>query len=174
VIDSPVAEAGVTLSINFSKDMKAVLKQKAPEYRWKVDWPADGEKWLVDVAGIPKKGPWILVEVELKRDDPVGNVVKIWQWARQRKIKNKIVLFQAFSKHYWEKRERLRLRAEFIGEQMSRDPDIAVRYALIPMKNYRPGKGKTQGAGRRTHHARRLARTVLRLIKKPSLRKLLQ
>jgi hypothetical protein len=154
--------------------MKAVLKQKEPGHSWKVDWPADGEKWLVDVAGIPKKGPWILVEVELKRDDPVGNVVKVWQWAKQRKIKNKIVLFQAFSKHYWEKRERLRLRAEFIGEQMSRDPEVSVRYKLIPMKNYRPAKGKTQGAGRRTHHAKRLAKTVLRLIQKDSLRKLLQ
>jgi hypothetical protein len=164
----------MTLSINFSKDLKAVLEQKAPEYCWDWDWPAKGERWLVDVAGIPKKGPWILIEVELKRDDPVGNVVKIWQWAKQKKIKDKIIVFQAFSKHYWEKRERLRLRAEFIGEQMSRDPAIAVRYKCIPMRNYKPGKGKTQGAGRRTHHARRLARTVLRLIKKPSLRKLLR
>jgi hypothetical protein len=164
----------VTLSINFSKDMKAVLEAKASEYLWKVDWAGDGERWLVDVAGIPEKGPWILIEVELKRDDPVGNVVKIWQWAKQRKIKNKIVLFQAFSKHYWQKRIRLRVRAEFIGAEMSRDRDVEIRYKMIPMKDFRPGKGKTQGAGRRTHHARRLARTVLRLVKKPSLRKLLQ
>ena len=134
----------------------------------------DGERWLVDVAGIPKKGPWILIAVELKRDDPVGNVVKIWQWAKQRKIDRKIVLFQAFSKHYWDKRERLSLRSEFIGAEMSRDHDVEIRYKMIPMKDFRPGKGKTQGAGRRRHHARRLARTVLRLIKKPSRRKLLQ
>jgi hypothetical protein len=102
----------VTLSINFSEDMKRVLVKEAPGYDWKVDWQAEREKWLVDVAGIPRKGgPWILIEVELKRDDPVGNVVKIWQWAKQRKIKTRIILFQAFSKHYWEKRTRLRLRA---------------------------------------------------------------
>jgi hypothetical protein len=57
---------------------------------------------------------------------------------------------------------------------MSRDPDVAVRYKLIPMKKYKPEKGKTQGAGRRTLHAQRLAKTVLRLIKKDSLGELLQ
>lgn len=63
----------MTLSINFSKDMAAILRKKAKDYDWKVDWPADGERWLVDVAGIHRDdGPWILVEVELKRDDPVG------------------------------------------------------------------------------------------------------
>jgi len=112
----------VTLSINFSNDMVRVLQEKAKKYEWTVDWPADGERWLVDVAGIPAaaRGPWILIEVELKRDDPVGNVVKIWQWAKQKKIKNQIVMFQAFSKHYWEKRTRLRLRAEFIGRKWPR------------------------------------------------------
>lgn len=91
----------MTLSINFSTDMTEVLRDKATEYDWQVDWPADGERWLVDVAGIHRSGgPWILIEVELKRDDPVGNVVKIWQWAQQQKIKNHIVMFQAFSKHY--------------------------------------------------------------------------
>jgi hypothetical protein len=167
-------EIAMTLSINFSNDMLSVLKKQAPEYRWQVDWPAEGERWLVDVAGIPKKiGPWILIEVELKRDDPVGNVVKIWQWARKKEISNQIILLQAFSKHYWEKRERLRLRAEFIGGEMSKDQRITVRYKMLPMKAYRPGKGRTQGAGRRTKHAQKLARSVLRLIKKSSLRKLL-
>jgi hypothetical protein len=140
-----------------------------------VDWPADGERWLVDVAGIPRDGgAWILIEVELKRDDPVGNVVKIWQWAKAKKIKNDIIMFQAFSKHYWEKRERLRLRAEFIGSEMANDEHITVRYKSLPMKSYKPGKGKTQGAGQRRKHARQLAKTVLQLIKKPSLKKLLQ
>jgi hypothetical protein len=125
--------------------------------------------WLMWRDYTANGGPWVLIEVELKRDDPVGNVVKIWQWAKQRKIKTKIVMFQAFSKHYWEKRTRLRLRAEFIGNEMMRDRDITVRYKRLTMKNYKPGKGKTQGAGRRTHHAQRLAETVLRLIRKRSL-----
>lgn len=160
----------MTLSINFSKDMVRVLHEKAKEYDWKVDWPADGERWLVDVAGIPRDGrPLILIEVELKRDDPVGNVVKIWQWAKQQKIKNQIVMFQAFSKHYWEKRTRLRLRAEFIGKEMTADRNVRVRYKPLAMKNFKPGKGRTQGAGRRTIHAKRLARRVLRLIRKRSL-----
>jgi hypothetical protein len=165
----------VTLSINFSKDMALVLRKKAKDYDWKVDWRADGERSLVDVAGIHRNGgPWILIEVELKRDDPVGNVAKIWQWTKQRKIKTQIVMFQAFSKHYWEKRTRLRLRAEFIGEEMTRDSDIAVRYKPLAMKKFKPGKGRTQGAGRRTYHAKRLAETVLRLIRKKALKKLLQ
>lgn len=165
----------MTLSINFSKDMVGVLRDKAKDYEWTVDWPAEGERWLVDVAGIHRKtGPWILIEVELKRDDPVGNVVKIWQWAKRKRIKNQILLFQAFSKHYWEKRKRLRLRAEFIGGEMNSDGGIPVRYKRLDMKKYKPGKGKTQGAGRRRIHAQRLAQTILRLINKRSLRKLLQ
>jgi hypothetical protein len=55
----------MTLSINFSKDMVNVLNKKAPEYKWQVDWPADGERWLVDVAGTAKnRGPIVLVEVD--------------------------------------------------------------------------------------------------------------
>jgi hypothetical protein len=81
------------------------------------------------------------------------------------------VMFQAFSKHYWEKRARLRLRAEFIGGEMNRDTNVAVLYKPLAMKKYKPRKGKTQGAGRRTHHARRLAETVLRLIRKRPSRK---
>jgi hypothetical protein len=165
----------VTPSINFSNDMARVLREKAPEYNWKVDWPADGERWLVDVAGIHRKGgPWILIEVELKRDDPVGNVVKIWRWTKQQKIKTRLVMFQAFSKHYWEQRTRVRLRAEFIGGEMAKDKAIRVRYVPVAMKKYKPGKGKTQGAGRRTIHAKRLARKILRLIERRSLRKLVQ
>jgi hypothetical protein len=155
--------------------MLIVLNEKAKQYDWKVDWAADGERWLVDVAGVPRKrGPWILIEVELKRDDPVGNVVKIWKWSKENNITEKIMLFQAFSKHYWEKRERLRLRAEFIGAEMAKDRGVKVRYKCLPMKNYRPGKGKTQGAGRRTIHAKHLAKRIVRLIKEPSLRKLLK
>jgi hypothetical protein len=148
--------------------MKRVLEEKAANYQWEVDWSAENETWLVDVAGESKKGPRILIEVELKRDDPVGNVVKIWAWAKKQKPKEDIVLFQAFSKHYWEKRKRLRLRSEFIGQQMANDRSIKIRYKVLPMKNYKPGKGKTQGAGRRTIHATRLANRVIRLIKNRS------
>jgi len=155
--------------------MALVLHEKAKDYDWEVDWAADGEKWLVDVSGIPRNGgPWILIEVELKRDDPVGNVVKIWKWSKEKKISDQIILFQAFSKHYWEKRKRLRLRAEFIGAEMAKDRSIKVRYKCLPMKDYKPGKGNTQGAGRRRFHAKKLAHRVLRLIGKQSLRKLLQ
>jgi hypothetical protein len=167
----------MTLSINFSKDMVLVLRKKAKTYDWQVDWPADGERWLVDVSGIPHtrgRRPWILIEVELKRDDPVGNVVKIWNWSKEQQITNRIVLFQAFSQHYWETRTRLRLRAEFIGEEMSKDKSINVRYKCLPMRKYKPRKGKTQGAGRRAIHAKNLARTIIHLIKQPSLRKLLK
>lgn len=165
----------MTLSINFSNDMARVLRKKAKEYEWEVDWPADGERWLVDVAGIPSNGgPWILIEVELKRDDPVGNVVKVWKWSKEQKISNQIVLFQAFSKHYWEKRTRLRLRAEFIGKEMTEDRSIRVRYKCLPMKKYKPRKGKTQGAGCRTNHAKHLANRIIRLIRKRSLSKFFQ
>src|SRR6266481_9216127 len=114
---------------NFDKHLKKYLEIHAPKLKWCSGWSAPKTRWKVDLVGFKSNAvrPSILVEVELKRDDPVGNVVKIWQWAKQQKIKNQIVMFQAFSKHYWEKRTRLRLRAEFIGEEMTADRDVKVR-----------------------------------------------
>jgi hypothetical protein len=74
----------MAFSTNFDRNVKNVLVKKAPEYEWKLGW-SPNQPWKVDVAGCPKKGDRRLVsiEIELKRDGPLGNVVKVWHWARR-------------------------------------------------------------------------------------------
>jgi hypothetical protein len=54
----------------------------------------------VDVAGLKGKSPRVLVEVELKKDNPVENVVKIWRWANGEKNRKHILFIHAFSALY--------------------------------------------------------------------------
>jgi hypothetical protein len=154
---------------NFDKSMKKVLEEKAPEYEWKSGWSAPGEHWKVDVAGFKKNGSRsvILVEVELKRDDPVGNVVKIWRWARDGKNTQRILFVHAFSKHYWQTKVRQRERAIFVGERMAEDPILHIVYKWQRMK-FRPkmvaGHRTKEGAGRMLLAAQLLGKKVARLV----------
>jgi hypothetical protein len=154
---------------NFDKTMKKVLKEKAPEYEWETGWSPVGQRWKVDLAGVPKnsKRRLVLVEVELKRDDPLGNVVKIWEWAHRKKRAQPILLVQAFSKHYWQTKERQRVRAVFIGRRMREDRNLHIRYKCEPMK-YRPkmlrGFHAKHGAGRMKLAAELLANEITKLV----------
>ncbi len=63
------------------------------------NWLAgEGQKWKVDVAGIPKRcgRPLVLIEIELKKDNPVENVVNIWRWAMQEKSLSECCLYRRF------------------------------------------------------------------------------
>ena len=84
---------------NFDKKLKQTLDKVAPKYNWMTAWHAD-RRSTVDVAGLKGKDPSVLVEVELKKDNPVENVVKIWLWAKDKKKTKRILFFQAFSAHY--------------------------------------------------------------------------
>ncbi|MBI1749203.1 MAG: hypothetical protein HY234_05200 [Acidobacteria bacterium] len=154
---------------NFDENMKKVLDKKAPEYKWIPGWHPKGERWKVDVAGLPKRGgrPLVLVEAELKRDDPVGNVVKVWRWARDGNNTQRILFVQAFSKHYWQTKVRQRERAIFVGEQMMDDRRLHIKYEWTRMK-YRPkmvrGHRTKEGAGRMVLAAQLLAKKVARLV----------
>jgi len=155
----------------FDKDMKKQLETIAPQYEWKLGWSAEGHRWKVDLAGIPKHAnrSIVLVEVELKRDDTVGNVVKIWNWLRCKESKRSpVLLVQAFSKHYWQTKVRQRERAIFVGHRMMEDRKVCVQYEWVQMK-YRPkmvpGHRTTEGAGRRALAAQVLGTTVASLIR---------
>ena len=73
----------------------------------------------VDATGYygKKETPLVLVEVELRRDAPALNVVKVWNWIKQRRFTKKLILIQAFSARY-SKLNTLRTNSIFIGEQM--------------------------------------------------------
>jgi hypothetical protein len=106
----------------------------------------------------------VLVEVELRRGNPVVNVVKTWQWAKQpRQSRFKApILVHAFSGYYKEKRTWLTY-AKFIGAQMEKDCDIK----YVPLRfGYRPRKNRYSIGGAGRSWARRLARRILKALKK--------
>jgi hypothetical protein len=104
----------------------------------------------------------VLVEVELRKDAPLTNVVKVWRWIAKEKFKTPFVLVQAFSKYY-KKHDTKRSNAELIGKLMQRATKN--RYLVLTF-DYNPYRHGTQGAGRRRHHAYRLANKVRRKLKK--------
>src|SRR5258705_7881157 len=163
---------------NFDRHLSRALTKKAPKYNWKTGWSANGERWKVDVAGLSKRGkPLVLIEVELKKDNPVENVVKIWRWAKAEKMAHRILFLQAFSAHYVESRKRTRPakqkqydRSIFIGERMmaDRSSGLHIDYKTISMK-FAPRLGRNgvrikEGAWRMRIAAYKLATKVARLV----------
>jgi hypothetical protein len=105
----------------------------------------------------------VLVEVELRRDAPALNVIKVWNWIEQRRFKKKIILIQAFSARYSDK-DSLRKNSIFIGKRM----ESAKVAKYIPMDfKYRPRKYGKIGAGCRHDHAVLLARRIVRHLRRP-------
>ena len=142
---------------NFDKHLKKYLEIHAPKLKRCSGWSAPKTRWKVDLVGFKSNAvrPSILVEVELKRDDPVGNVVKIWQWAQEQKSTRQILFVHAFSKHYWQrkseraKKVRLRERADFVGRQMTKAVKIKYHPILMEYKpKMLPGFRTKAGAGR--------------------------
>jgi hypothetical protein len=129
----------------------------------------------------------VLVEVELKKDNPVENVVKIWRWAHENKIRMPILFVQAFSAHYLSdagsvshpKKVRQYDRALFIGDRMAKDRDLRIRYRQFPIytttrkgrpKQFKPlmrrGVIVKAGGGAMLRAAEALGRAVARLCSK--------
>jgi hypothetical protein len=127
---------------------------------WKPDHRLDRSgRDFVDVVGIVRshKLASILVEIELHREDPVSNVVKIWKWAEDKKG-GRILFFHAFSKLYAMGKSERKKRAVFLGRMLEKE--TAVRYIPIDLK-YSPRPGGRFGAGRRTRAAHLLARRIM-------------
>ena len=82
-------------------------------------------------------GRTVCIEIEIRRDEPVTNVVKFWRAVEKREYTNKVILVQAFSGHFSESNTH-RVHAEFIGEHMQES--VGVRYLSVPFK-YQPKKG---------------------------------
>ena len=156
----------------FSKDLKrkldsfSVFNKRAGIEEWIKDWKPNGiSHGGVDAAGIRKAAgkeiPVILVEAELRRDDPPANILKIWKWAREGKMERGFILLQAFSKAYDNQKKEQKDRAKFLAERMEKDLTKS-KYRSIRIE-YRPKAGGKVGAGRRRHHAQNLASSVVRM-----------
>ena len=186
----------------FDKHLRRALENKLPAYKCIAGCRAEdidrgkgtaiqeratreraNQRWMVDVAGLPKKkgAPVVLVEVELKKDNPVENVVKIWRWATERKYTGRVLFLQAFSAHYWTTKVKQRVRSEFIGKQMMADRKLDISYRLLRILRvprdtvskskravrssrmlFSPQTGK--GGGAMVRAAKRLALTIAKSI----------
>jgi hypothetical protein len=130
----------MSFASNFDRKLKQNLDELAPEYDWVTGWSADARS-KVDVAGLKAKTPRVLVEVELKKDNPVENVVKIWRWAAAEKKPNAILFLHAFSAHYHREvpasgrpaKVKQYDRAIFVGKQMMRDRTVSLDYKPLPI-----------------------------------------
>jgi hypothetical protein len=161
---------------NFDKHMKRALKKSVPKLTWKTGWRAKDLRWQVDLAGLEGKEerqhPRVLIEAELKKDDAAANVIKIWDWANAKKNTKRILFVQGFSKHYWQKKVRVRKRAEFVGKGMA-EARLHIDYEPIKIRyrnkngrlvHFRPGLSAKIGAGRLRQAAQGFAKEIARLI----------
>jgi hypothetical protein len=78
----------------------------------------------------------VYVEIELRRDEPLTNVVKIWRAIEVGGHTNDVILVQAFSGHYREGNTH-RTNAEFIGKHM--EASCGAKYVALSFP-FRPNK----------------------------------
>jgi hypothetical protein len=162
-------ERSMAFAANFDSNMRKVLDQIAPAYEWTKGWSTKGERWKVDVAGRLREGDGqlVLIEVELKRDGPLGNVVKVWRWARNSNNATRILFVQAFSEHFWKTKRVHWERATFVGERMKEDSRLKIDYTWIHMNftpRILPGHHTKEGGGSMVHAARGLAKNIAKLV----------
>lgn len=127
-------------SLNFDDKLKEALEEAAPQYQWDTGWNAD-ERSRVDVVGMKASAARVLVEVELKKDNPVENVVKIWNWAKDKRKTHPILFVQAFSAHYLGPKNNFGKtskgkqfeRSKFVGERMRQDKNLNIDYKTLPI-----------------------------------------
>lgn len=156
----------------FSKDLARSLKkhirfdQKFAGLEWIKNWhPHENSAESVDVAGLDEeRNPVVLIEAELLREDPASNVVKIWKWAHETNFKRDCLFIHSFTKPYRGKKREARKRTAFLAERMQKEfPNI--RYVGVGL-GYNPRPRGKVGAGRRHHHAKNLALSVVRMWRK--------
>jgi len=157
-------EARSNRATKFSEDLRNALARKERLGRrvavdtWRNNWRVPGTRETVDVVGLQGPTPKILIEVELRREDPASNVIKIWKWIKDGLLSKRIILFQAFSKVYKGAKEPRKARALFVGEKMKADYPH-VRY--VPKDfGYSPEAGGKVGGGARRKRAQQLAKII--------------
>jgi hypothetical protein len=158
----------------FSSEVEKWLSDRT-RFGTNVHWEHDyrlsvGGRDFVDIVGVlaGDDDPTILIEVELHREDPVSNAVKIMKWCADHRRK-KVVFFQAFSKLYKQEKLERKKRAVFLGEIFQKQG--YGHFVPLDMK-YSPRPGGVYGAGRRTRAAKLIARRVMqRLLKLKTIKR---
>src|SRR5256885_16284558 len=130
--------------------------------RWKKNW-AGKKGEAADVAGLgPTDKARVLVEVERLREDPVSNVVKIWDWLEKGLGPQDVIFIHAFSGAYGGRKKPRKERAEFAGRRLRKEFRRAT-YKQISFA-WKPKSGAKGTGGADKRHAARLARSIIGLI----------
>jgi len=151
----------------FAKDLcKELNRHRKNGITWECAGPAVPRKGheSVDATGYRKKKPAVLVEIELRHQTPLANVVKAWKRIKHKELPRNLILIQAFSANY-PKKDTRRLNAEFVGQHLTETG--TAKYVSMQFK-YKARKYGRVGAGRRRYHATLLAKRIVRLISRTS------
>jgi hypothetical protein len=149
----------------FSEYLARVLNGKKLKgiTQWKKNW-AGKKGETADVAGLSSAGKArILVEIERLREDPVSNVVKIWDWLEKRRVPHNVIFIHAFSGAYAGRKKPRKERAEFAGKRLGKEFKRAT-YKQISFA-WKPKSGAKGIGGAAKRHADRLARSIIGLIR---------
>jgi hypothetical protein len=164
----------MSLSSRFSHDVLNRLEDRVKSYNWKPEHRVGKHtREAVDVGGLPLRGtsrdlPVVLIEAELRREDPASNVLKVWSRARKGEYKNGFVLFQGFSRVYRSKKYPNRCAkgecAQEFGKMM--DESTNHKFSYVPVRmSYLPRAGSNEGNGARRKAAIRFADRIVSLLR---------
>ena len=158
----------MSLSARFNEDLWKRLKEKIPSYEWRPERRIGGPtKERVDVGGEPKKThgrrPTVLVEAELRREDPASNILKLWNRLVAGAYPSGVVLIQGFSKVYRSPKHHTRgvryRSAKRFAKLVQRNFKNTFSYFPVNIP-YHPRAGSNEGDGARIRWARWFADRV--------------
>ncbi|MGD0545524.1 MAG: hypothetical protein ABSB65_14035 [Candidatus Acidiferrales bacterium] len=143
------------LADKFARILCKQLNQLLPSCDWRCNGRIGHGREAVDVYGKMTDKP-IYIEVELRRDEPLTNVVKLWRAIEKDSHTKEVILIHAFSGNYPQS-DTHRLNAMFIGEKMQHS--CGATYVPLDFP-YRPRKGATVVGDYRRRAAKSLASLI--------------
>ena len=126
----------VVLANQFADIVCERLNEMRSVEKWRCGAKIGSGREAVDLRG-KVAGRLVYIEIELRRDEPLTNVVKLWRAIEEDSHTNKVTLVHAFSGHYPANNTH-RLNAEFIGKHM--EVSCGVKYVPLSFP-FRPRKG---------------------------------
>ncbi|MBZ5598526.1 MAG: hypothetical protein LAN83_09395 [Acidobacteriia bacterium] len=146
------------------------LNQVMPGYTWQAELRiGGGSREAVDVGRRPPKGSRlrpVLIEVELRREDPASNILKVWNRFLDGAYPHGVVLLQGFSQVYSSRKYHNRsLKAKVakrLGRVVQESTKGRFRYIALDIP-YHPRAGSNEGDGARRNAAQWLGDKVAAL-----------
>jgi|SRR5208283_292157 len=152
----------MSLSSKFEHDLCRYLNDRVDSYSWTPQFHIGGPtRERVDVGGTPKqrgrdRGRQVFVEVELRREDPVSNILKVWTRELKGGYPKGLILIQGFSRVYRSlKYSNRRIKGAVaikLGKML--EGSMKGKFSYVPIKiPYYPRKGSNEGNGARRNAA---------------------